>query len=110
MGTPASTSTNPGLRKWPFDGERCLRYWYRNGAKTDQGMYHIDCYQCVNVCPFNKRPGIGHDLVRWLVRNVPQGNRLLLWGDNLVYRPLHRTGKHRQRNGRPSRSGEGDLP
>jgi len=108
--TARTPSTNPGLRKWPFDGERCLRYWYRNGAKTDQGMYHIDCYQCVNVCPFNKRPGIGHDLVRWLVRTVPQGNRLLLWGDNLVYRPLHRTGKHRQRNGRPSRSGEGDLP
>ena len=65
---PRTVSTNPGLLKWPLDGEKCLRFWFKNGAKTDKGMYHIDCYQCINVCPFNKKAGVGHDLVRWLVR------------------------------------------
>jgi reductive dehalogenase len=88
-------STNPGLLKWPFDGEKCLRFWYMNGARTDQGMYHIDCYQCINVCPFNKKPGIGHDLVRWFIRRKsPVFNRLLLAGDDLFYSPKYRTGKH----------------
>lgn len=103
-------STNPGLLKWPFDGERCLRYWYRNGANTGRGMYHIDCYQCVNVCPFNKRPGIGHDMVRWTIRNVPRLNRLMLWGDDLFYRPPYKTGRHRGAgDGGPgaTRGGEG---
>jgi len=91
-----SPSTNPGLMKWPLDGERCFRYWYKNGAKTDRGMYHIECYQCVNVCPFNKKPGIGHDLVRWFVRSkVPAFNRLFVFGDDLLYRPLYKTGKHK---------------
>lgn len=88
-------STNPGLLKWPFDGEKCLRFWYRNGARTGKGMYHIDCYQCVNVCPFNKRPGPGHDLVRWLIRRKsPFVDRMLVAGDNLFYKPLYLTGKH----------------
>ncbi|MDD5207310.1 MAG: reductive dehalogenase, partial [Desulfobacterales bacterium] len=88
-------STNPGLLKWPFDGEKCLRFWYRNGAKTEKGMYHIDCYQCINVCPFNKKAGMAHDLVRWFVRRKsPWIDRALVTGDNLFYQPLHATGKH----------------
>jgi reductive dehalogenase len=88
-------STNPGLRKWPFDGEKCFRFWYRNGAKTDKGMYHIDCYQCINVCPFNKKPGIGHNLVRWLVRRKSaRVDKALVSGDNLFYKPLYNTGMH----------------
>ncbi|MBU2497687.1 MAG: reductive dehalogenase [Proteobacteria bacterium] len=88
-------STNPGLLKWPLDGEKCLRFWYRNGARTETGMYHIDCYQCINVCPFNKMPGVGHDLVRWFVRRkAPLMDRVLLWGDDLFYRPLYKTGLH----------------
>jgi epoxyqueuosine reductase len=90
-----TASTNPGLLKWPFDGEKCLRFWYKNGAKTDMGMYHIDCYQCINVCPFNKKPGIGHDLVRWFVRRkTPLLDRILRFGDDLFYRPFYRTGVH----------------
>lgn len=87
-------STNPGLLKWPFDGEKCFRFWWRNGARTDKGMYHIDCYQCVNVCPFNKKSGIGHRLVRRLVRTTPIFNRTLLMGDDIFYRPLFKTGRH----------------
>ena len=90
-----TASTNPGLLKWPLNGEKCLRYWYKNGAKTERGMYHIDCYQCINVCPFNKRPGIGHDVVRWFVRKKnPWVNRLLKWGDDLFYKKIYKTGKY----------------
>ncbi len=90
-------STNPGLLKWPLDGEKCLRFWYMNGAKTEKGMYHIDCYQCINVCPFNKIPGIGHDLVRWFVRKkIGAIDRLLLLGDDIFYHPLHETGLHKK--------------
>lgn len=88
-------STNPGLLKWPFDGEKCLRFWYSNGAKTSRGMYHIDCYQCINVCPFNKKPGFGHDLVRWLVRRRSRFiDQFLRFGDDLFYKPMYPTGKH----------------
>jgi reductive dehalogenase len=86
-------STNPGLLKWPLNGERCLQYWYKNGAKTSDGMFHLDCYQCVNVCPFNKKAGLGHDLVRWTIRNLPFMNKLLKYADDLFYRPLYKTGK-----------------
>jgi epoxyqueuosine reductase len=90
-----TASTNPGLLKWPLNGEKCLRYWYKNGAKTAKGLYHIDCYQCINVCPFNKQPGIGHDLVRWFVRKkIPRVNQLLKWGDDLFYKVLYPTGKY----------------
>jgi len=90
-------STNPGLKKWPFDGEKCLRFWYRNGARTENGMYHIDCYQCINVCPFNKKPEIGHALARWFVRRKsPRIDRLMAFGDDIFYRPLHRTGIYKK--------------
>jgi len=89
-----TASTNPGLLKWPFDGEKCLRFWWRNGAKTDKGMYHIDCYQCINVCPFNKKAGIGHDLIRWFVRTTPALNKLWIKGAEIFYPPLYPTGRH----------------
>ena len=92
-----TSSTNPGLLKWPLDGERCLRYWYKNGAKTDRGMYHIDCYQCVNVCPFNKKPGINHDMIRWFVRKFSMFNSLWIWSDSIFYKPIFKTGKHKER-------------
>jgi reductive dehalogenase len=92
-----TVSTNTGLLKWPLHGERCLRYWYRNGAKTDKGMYHIDCYQCINVCPFNKKQGVAHDLVRWTIRNVPALNGVIKSFDHVLYKPIFRTGKHRER-------------
>ena len=89
-------STNPGLLKWPFDGEKCMRYWYKNGAKTDKGMYHIDCYQCVNVCSFNKKPGIGHDMIRWSIRHLPALDRFWVFADDLAYKPMFPTGIHKK--------------
>ncbi|MCX7012593.1 MAG: reductive dehalogenase [Candidatus Sumerlaeota bacterium] len=92
-----TVSNNPGLLKWPLNGERCIQFWYKNGAKTDKGMYHVDCYQCINVCPFNKKPGLGHDLVRWSIRHLPFLNKLLKYGDDLFYKPLYKTGAKQRR-------------
>jgi len=75
----------------------CLQYWYRNGAKTSQGMFPVDCYQCINVCPFNKKAGIGHNLVRWSIRRLPFLNRLPRFGDDLFYRPMYQTGRMKQK-------------
>ena len=94
-----SSSTNPGLLKWPLNGEKCFRYWYKNGARTEKGMYHIDCCQCINVCPFNKRAGIGHDMVRWFVRKKnPRVNRMLKWGDDIFYKVIYPAGKYASNN------------
>jgi heterodisulfide reductase subunit C len=79
-----------------LDGEKCFRFWYVNGAKTDQGMYHIDCYQCINVCPFNKRPGFIHDTVRWFIRKRGSAlNHFWRFGDDVFYKPLYKTGKYK---------------
>ena len=37
-------SSNPGVLKWPVDGESCFRFWCETG---------IDCNICIKVCPFN---------------------------------------------------------
>jgi len=95
IATARTVSTNPGLLKWPLNGEKCFRYWYKNGAKTKKGMFHVDCYQCINVCPFNKQAGVGHDMVRWFVRKkTPWVNRMLKWGDDLFYQIIYKTGKY----------------
>jgi reductive dehalogenase len=93
-------STSPGLLKWPLHGELCLQYWYRNGAKTSKGMFHVDCYQCINVCPFNKKAGIGHNLVRWTIRRLSFLNRLLKYGDDLFYKPMYPTGRMKKKAAR----------
>ena len=72
-----------------------MRYWFKNGAKTDKGMYHIDCYQCVNVCSFNKKPGIGHDMIRWSIRRLPALDRFWVFADDLLYKPIFPTGIHK---------------
>ena len=38
-------SNNPGIMKWPINGEKCYEHWSRQG---------IDCSICIKVCPFNK--------------------------------------------------------
>jgi hypothetical protein len=36
-------TNNPGVRRWPIDGVRCLRFWHQNGAS---------CSTCIAVCPY----------------------------------------------------------
>jgi reductive dehalogenase len=47
FGLPRETSSletsNPGVRKWYINGEKCLRFWQENGGS---------CATCIAVCPF----------------------------------------------------------
>jgi reductive dehalogenase len=89
-------STNPGLLKWPLNGERCLRFWYRNGAKTDKGAYHVDCYQCINVCPFSRKPGLSRSLATWFISNMPAVDKPLISIDQKINKPMYTTGIHKK--------------
>ena len=65
-----------GAPKWPTSVERCYRYWRTVGT---------DCGVCMACCPFSHRDTPVHNLVRWLVRHAPGLNRVLGWGDSLLY-------------------------
>ena len=64
-----------GYQVWRLDVERCTRFRLSN---PDGVM----CGRCIKVCPWNKPPGIGHDLVRWLARRAPVLDRLLVRMDD----------------------------
>jgi reductive dehalogenase len=66
-------ANNPGVYKWYGDEESCLSYWNRVGSS---------CSICFRVCSFTKSQGVIHDLVKWLIRNIPQMNPLLVWTDD----------------------------
>jgi hypothetical protein len=68
-------STNPGVLKWPVNGEQCYKYWAANG---------LDCSCCIRVCPFNQEEGRLHDLVRVGIRHAPWMDRLFLWFDGVL--------------------------
>lgn len=70
-----NVSTNPGVLKWPVNGEQCFKYWVANG---------LDCANCIRVCPFDQEDGWIHDLVRAGVKHTPWLDRLFLWGDRLL--------------------------
>lgn len=72
---PNNISNRTGVLKWHVNAETCLRYWSVNGT---------DCGNCIRVCPFNKLPGMWHDLVRWGIKRLPFLNRFFLWGDDLM--------------------------
>ncbi|MBW1722228.1 MAG: reductive dehalogenase [Deltaproteobacteria bacterium] len=62
-------SSHSGIRKWYINAERCFSFW---------GTSRIDCTQCIRVCPFNKRPGVIHDITRLLIRKWPALNPLFV--------------------------------
>jgi reductive dehalogenase len=68
-------STNPGVLKWPVNGEQCFKYWVANG---------LDCSTCIRVCPFNQEVGWFHDAVRVGIRQAPWLDRLFLWFDGAL--------------------------
>ncbi len=72
---PLNISTSPGVLKWPIDAEKCLGFWARNGTS---------CCNCIRVCPFNKPPGLLHNLVRWGVKNTPWLDTAFLKADGLL--------------------------
>jgi len=67
-------STNPGVLKWPVNGEHCFRFWSKNNTC---------CGNCIRVCPFNKPDTPFHRTVRWHVKNLPQFDRFYKWMDQI---------------------------
>ncbi|MHA2249616.1 MAG: reductive dehalogenase [Candidatus Kariarchaeaceae archaeon] len=65
-------SNNPGIFKWYVNVERCYRFWVRNGG---------DCSTCITVCPLTKAKSRKHSFVKWLIRNFPFMNKLLVKTD-----------------------------
>jgi hypothetical protein len=42
------------------------------------------CGVCFRVCDFTKEEGVSHDIVKWVIRNVPQLNRFFVWADEFM--------------------------
>jgi reductive dehalogenase len=70
-----SRSNHSEILKWYLNSEKCLSHW----AKM-----HVDCSQCVRVCPFNKPPGMIHDLTRFFIKRTTRLNRLFVWLDRTM--------------------------
>jgi reductive dehalogenase len=68
-------SNQSGVRKWYVNAERCFAFWAKN---------RMDCTDCIRVCPFNKPPGLLHDLVRAVIRKTTLFNRSFVWLDGLL--------------------------
>jgi epoxyqueuosine reductase len=68
-------SNQSGVRKWYVNAERCFAFWAKN---------RMDCTDCIRVCPFNKPPGLLHDLVRAVIRKTTLFNRSFVWMDGLL--------------------------
>jgi len=65
-----------GYETWDFEVKSCAKH--RVGNPKGMG-----CGRCVNVCPFNKKEGWTHDLVRWMVAHMPVTNRFLIKMDDV---------------------------
>ncbi len=68
-------SNNPGVLKWPTDGEKCFKFW----AKKNNTC----CGNCIRVCPFNKPDTRFHRMVKWHVKNLPQFDNIYKWMDDV---------------------------
>ena len=71
---PHNISNRAGVMAWHINAETCLAFWADNG---------MDCSNCIRSCPFNKPPGVLHDMVRWGITNTPWLNKTFLWGDDI---------------------------
>jgi len=71
---PHNISNAAGELKWPINAEKCFAFWARNNGS---------CMNCIRVCPFNKPGGWLHDIVRWLVKDTPRLDSLLVKMDDL---------------------------
>jgi reductive dehalogenase len=67
-------SNSNGTRKWYVDGERCFKFWSKNGC---------ECGNCIRSCAFNKPDGKLHDVSRWFIERFPQLNTLFVKADDV---------------------------
>ena len=72
---PHNISNRKGINTWHINAETCLTFWTENGT---------DCSNCIRVCPFNKPPGLLHDMVRWGINKVRRLDHLYLQGDDFM--------------------------
>ncbi|TFG31870.1 reductive dehalogenase [Candidatus Thorarchaeota archaeon] len=68
-------SNNRGVRKWFVDVESCYGFWIENGS---------ECSNCIRSCPYNKKDGILHRSVMWIVQYLPILNRFIVKMDDVV--------------------------
>jgi hypothetical protein len=68
-------SNNPGIRKWFVDVEACYGFWVENGS---------ECSNCIRSCPYNKKDGLFHRTILWLIRHAPWLNRLIVKMDDFA--------------------------
>jgi reductive dehalogenase len=71
---PRNVSNKSGVLKWPINAEKCFKFWASNG---------FSCSLCIVSCPFNKVPGFHHDMVRWLIKQIPRLDSTIVWLDDL---------------------------
>ncbi len=65
-----------GVRRWPFDGDKCRRTWARTAG---------NCSICVAVCPWCHPNNLLHDTIRELAQTFPRLRKLLIQGEKLIY-------------------------
>jgi reductive dehalogenase len=66
-----------GYEVWKLDYERCLKHRVLNPIGSS-------CGRCIKVCPWNKPRGWILDVVRWMVRNAPWSDNLLVKIDDIL--------------------------
>jgi epoxyqueuosine reductase len=71
----ASISNNPGIKKWYVNVDSCYGFWIENGS---------ECSNCIRSCPFNKKDGVFHRMILWLIKHAPWINRLIIKMDDIV--------------------------
>jgi reductive dehalogenase len=65
-----------GYETWHFDADQCSKFRTTN-------PHGSACGRCIKVCPWNKPEGWTHDLVRWMVKNAPFLDRLIVKMDDV---------------------------
>lgn len=70
---PLDISNREGVLKWHIDAKKCATFWANRG---------IDCANCIRTCPFNKKPGKFHDVVRWGIRRSKLFNKAFVFLDD----------------------------
>ncbi|MCJ7605383.1 MAG: reductive dehalogenase [Dehalococcoidales bacterium] len=65
-----------GYETWHFDSELCAKFRVTN-------PHGNACGRCIKVCPYNKPKGLTHDFVRWMIRNTPWMDRLIVKMDDV---------------------------
>ncbi|MFW9907820.1 MAG: reductive dehalogenase [Candidatus Thorarchaeota archaeon] len=70
-----SKSNNPRVKKWYVNVDTCYGFWVENGS---------ECSNCIRSCPFNKKDGVLHRSILWIIQHLPWLNHLILKADNIA--------------------------